>query len=128
MGSFEEELLLDAEDDARAVEYIRTHLSQELQEKISDDQLYYFLDLIFEYYAESGILDATPDADGYIDIDEEIIAEYLAAKANKEGIFVKCGNGLYRMDSLQAAGKKVMSSRDYLNGYKDIVGKKFYVR
>lgn len=86
MGGFEEELLLDAEDDARAVEYIRTHLSQELQEKISDDQLYYFLDLIFEYYAESGILEATPDSDGYIDIDEEVIAEYLVKKAKKEGV------------------------------------------
>lgn len=86
MGCFEEELLLDAEDDARAVEYIRTHLSQELQEKISDEQLYYFLDLIFEYYAESGILEATPDAEGYIDIDEEVVAEYLVKKAKKEGI------------------------------------------
>jgi len=49
-------------------------------------------------------------------------------KANKEGIFVKCSDGLYRIDILQVAGKKVMNSRDYLNGNKDIVGKKFYVR
>ena len=41
-----EDFLLDAEDDVRAVEYIRCHLSQELQEKFTDDLLYYFLDEI----------------------------------------------------------------------------------
>lgn len=86
MASFEDELLLEAEDDARAVEYIRQHLPQEMQEKISDDQLYYFLDLIVEYYAESGVLDATPDKEGYIEIDEEAIASYLVEKSKKEGI------------------------------------------
>ena len=49
-------------------------------------------------------------------------------KANKEGIFVRCSDGLYRIDRLQVAGKKPMDSRDYLNGNKDIVGKRFYVR
>ncbi len=48
--------------------------------------------------------------------------------ANKEGIFVKVSDGLYRIDRLQVSGKKEVSSRDYLNGNKDIVGKRFYVR
>ena len=48
--------------------------------------------------------------------------------ANKEGIFVKTGDGLYRIDRLQVSGKKEMDSRDYLNGNKNIVGKRFYVR
>lgn len=48
--------------------------------------------------------------------------------ANKEGIFVKTSDGLYCIEMLQVAGKKPISSRDYLNGNKDIVGKKFYVR
>ena len=46
--------------------------------------LYYFLDLIVEYYAESGVLDATPDKDGFIELDEEEIANYLVKKAKKE--------------------------------------------
>ena len=85
MASFEEELLNDAQDDARAVEYIKSHLPQELQEKFTEDDLYYFLDVIVEYYAESGILDAEPDKDGYIDIDLEEMAAYMAKKAKKEG-------------------------------------------
>lgn len=49
-------------------------------------------------------------------------------KANKDGIYVRCLDGVYKIQMLQPAGKKVMEARDYLNGNKDIVGKKFYVR
>lgn len=48
--------------------------------------------------------------------------------ANKEGIFVKAKEGVYKIEKLQASGKKPMDSRDYLNGNKDLVGKKCYVR
>ena len=87
--NLEEELLQDAQEDAATVAYIKTHIPQELQEKLDDDLLYYFLDLIIEYYAESGVLDATPDKDGYVELDEEAIATYLAKKAKKEdmGVF-----------------------------------------
>lgn len=86
MAVLDDELLQDAEDDARAVDYIRKHLPQELQEKFSEEQLFYFLDVIIEYYAESGVLDAVPDKDGYIEIDEEAVAAHVAKKAEKEGI------------------------------------------
>ena len=49
-------------------------------------------------------------------------------KVNKEGIFVRCSDGVYKITKLQPAGKKVMDSRDYINGNKDLVGKMFYVR
>lgn len=84
MADFEDELLQDAEDDARTVEYIKTHLPQELKDKFSEEELYYFLDTIVEYYAESGILDAQPDKDGCIDIDMEAIAQHLAKQAKKD--------------------------------------------
>lgn len=86
--NLDEELMQDAQEDAAAVEYIKTHLPQELQEKYSEDLLYYFLDVIIEYYSESGILDAQPDKDGFVEIDEEAIASYVAKKAQKE----KMGN------------------------------------
>ena len=84
MASIDEELLLDAEDDARTVAYIRSHLPAEASERLTDEDLYYMLDVIIEYYATSGILDATPDADGYIDIDEGAIATHVMEQARKD--------------------------------------------
>ena len=57
---------------------------QELKEKFSDDEFYYFLDLIDEYYSQSGILDAQPDADGYIEIDLGKIVDYIVKEAHKD--------------------------------------------
>lgn len=86
MANFEDELLQDAEDDARTIEFIKQNLPQELKEKFSDDELYYFLDVIVEYYTESGILEGDPDKDGYIDIDIEAIAQHMAKQAKKDGM------------------------------------------
>ncbi|MCI8952341.1 MAG: hypothetical protein HFJ76_03655 [Bacteroides thetaiotaomicron] len=54
----EDDFLLEDADDEKTVEFIKNYLPQELKEKFEDDELYYFLDLIDEYYSESGILDA----------------------------------------------------------------------
>lgn len=86
MASIDEELILDAENDAKAVAFIKSRLPQELQEKLEDDQIYYFLDVIVEFYTESGILEAEPDEDGFINIDLEDIAKHMAKKAKQEGI------------------------------------------
>ena len=45
MGLEEDFLLADA-DDEKTIEFIKNYLPQELKEKFSDDELYYFLDLI----------------------------------------------------------------------------------
>jgi hypothetical protein len=82
--SIEDELIQEAEDDRLTVEYIRTHLPQELREKFSEDELYYFLDVLVEYYASSGILDQTADEDGCIDIDIDDIAKHLAEQAKRD--------------------------------------------
>ena len=82
--SLDDELLQDAEHDAAAVQYVRTHLPQELQEVFSDELLYYFLDLLVEYLVESGLLEAGGDADGYVEIDQEAISDHLAKKATRE--------------------------------------------
>ena len=63
---------------------IKNYLPQELKEKFEDDELYYFLDLIDEYYSESGILDAQPDNDGYVNIDLEEVVAYIVKEAKKD--------------------------------------------
>ena len=82
----EDDFLLSVADDEKTIEIIRNYLPQELKDKFSEDELYYFLDLIDEYYSESGILDAQPDADGYVDIDLEQVVEYIVQEAKKDEV------------------------------------------
>lgn len=80
----EEDFLLSDADDEKTVEFIKHYLPQELKEKFDDDMLYYFIDLIDDFYAESGILDVQPDEDGYIVIDLEAVADYIVKEAKKD--------------------------------------------
>ena len=84
MSNIDDELLLEAAEDAREIEFIRNYLPQELKEKFSDDELYYFLDVLIEYYVESGVFDAQPDKDGFVEIDLDDAVDYLVKKAKKE--------------------------------------------
>ena len=74
---------MDDLDDEKTIQYIRERLPQELKEKFSDDEFYYVLDTIYDYYDKSGILDSN---DEYIDIDIEKIAEFVAKEAKKNKI------------------------------------------
>ncbi len=84
MATIDDEIMMSAEEDAREIEFIKNFLPQDLKEKFSDDELYYFLDVIFEYYSESGVLDAQPDKDGYVNVDLDKIVEHVVKKAKKE--------------------------------------------
>ena len=79
-----DEFFLEDEDDEKTIEFIKNYLPQDLKEKFSDDELYYFLDVIVDYYTTSGCLDATPDKDGYIDIDQDEIVNYIVKEAKKD--------------------------------------------
>ena len=59
------------------------HLPQDLKYKFTDDDLYYILDLIVEYYTTSGCLDAQPDEEGYINIDQDEIVDFIVKEAAK---------------------------------------------
>ena len=86
MSDLEEELMQDAEEDARIVEYIKNYLPSELKETFSDNALYYFLDVIVDYYANSGVLDAEPDKDGFVDIDLDKVVDYVVEQAKKDKV------------------------------------------
>lgn len=81
-----DEFLADDLDDEKTIEYIKGYLPQDLKGKFSDDELYYFLDVIDEYYANSGILDAVPDDEGFIDIDLDKVVDYVIKEAKKDEI------------------------------------------
>lgn len=79
-----DEFLQEDLDDEKTVEFIKNYLPQDLKEKFTDDELYYFLDLIVDYYASSGCLDVEPDSDGYIEIDQDAIVDYIVKEAKKD--------------------------------------------
>ena len=78
-----DEFGLEDLDDEKTIAYIRERLPQDLKEKFSDDEFYYFLDTIYDYYDKSGILDSNDD---YIDIDINKIAEFIVKEAKKNNI------------------------------------------
>lgn len=85
MADFEEELRLDDEENAREVEYIREVLPADLKEKFSEADLRYMMDTIVDYYFTSGVLEAEADADGFVDIDLQKVADYVCAKVAEQG-------------------------------------------
>ena len=85
MADFEEELRLDDEENAREVEYIREVLPADLKEKFCEADLRYMMDTIVDYYFNSGVLEAEADADGFVDIDLQKVADYVCAKAAEQG-------------------------------------------
>jgi hypothetical protein len=82
MANLEEELRLDQEDDAREAEYIMQQLPADLKEQYSTEDIHYLMDLIVEYYYESGLLESSDDE---IDIDLQQVAEGVCKMANDEG-------------------------------------------
>ena len=82
----EDDFLLEDEDDEKTIEFIKNYLPQDLKGKFSDDELYYMLDLIVDYYTTSGCLDAQPDEEGYINIDQDEIVNYIIGEAKKDGM------------------------------------------
>ena len=78
-----DEFGLEDLDDEKTIAYIRERLPQDLKEKFSDDEFYYFLETIYDYYEKSGILDSNDD---YIDIDINKIAEFIVKEAKKNNI------------------------------------------
>jgi len=82
----EDDFLLEDEDDEKTVEFIKNFLPLDLKDKFTDDELYYFLDVMVDYYSASGCLDAQPDAEGYVNIDQDEIVDYIVKEAKKDGV------------------------------------------
>lgn len=78
-----DEFSIEDLDDEKTIAYIRERLPQDLKGKFSDDEFYYFLDTIYDYYDKSGILD---NANEYVDIDIDDIARFIAKEAKKNNI------------------------------------------
>lgn len=74
-------------DDAASVAFIRNYIPQELKELLSDDDIVYFVDLIYDYYESRGYMDADESESGeVIEVDEDELVEYVVKNAKKDGV------------------------------------------
>ena len=85
----EDDFLLEDEDDQKTIEFIKNYLPQDLKDKFTEDDLYYILDVIVDYYTSSGCLDVQPDEEGYINITPyEKSSFYACLATSKDNILL----------------------------------------
>ena len=75
-----EELFYDDED---AVKYIRKNLEPELSKNISEDDIYYVVDLIYDFYESKGFM-SEEDENAEITIADDEIIDYAVSMAKKD--------------------------------------------
>lgn len=68
-------------DDEAAIAFIRNQIPQEMKTKFDDDELYYLLDTIYDYYDQKGYL---KDDDDMVEIDLDELSEFVFKAAKKE--------------------------------------------
>ena len=82
----EEDLL--GYDDAASVAFIRNYIPQELKELLRDDDIVYFVDLIYDYYESRGYISDDEDLSDEepIEVDEDELVDYVVRNAKKDGV------------------------------------------
>lgn len=74
-------------DDLEAVAFIRNYIPQELKERVSDDDIIYFVDLIYDFYESRGILgEDLGDDEGEFEFDDEELLDYVVKNAQKDEV------------------------------------------
>ena len=64
-----------AYDEDNSVEFIQSCLPSKFKDQLSNDDIIYLVDLIYEYYEDKGYLN--DDADEEIEVDEEDLINYV---------------------------------------------------
>lgn len=75
-----------AYDENESVKFIQNYLPQEFKGKISNDDILYIVDLIYEFYEVKGYMDESPDDETEIDIDEEELIDFVINNAKKDKV------------------------------------------
>ena len=71
-------------DDEQAIAFIKNYISQELKAKLSEDDISYFLDVIYDYYDSNGYIDENSVEEA--SIDEEAMMAFIMKAIRKEKI------------------------------------------
>ena len=73
-------------DEDDAVKFIQQSLPQEMKGKISDDEINYVVDIIYDFYDSKGFMDSSVSEDALVEIDEDEIIDYVLKNTKKDKI------------------------------------------
>ena len=71
-------------DDAKCIEYIMNLIPEEDKQGMTEDDVQYVLDVIYDFYESEGLLDENVASDGYVDEDKEL--EFIHRASKRDGI------------------------------------------
>lgn len=71
-------------DDSKCIEYILGMIPEEYKNGLTDDDVQYVLDVIYEFYETEGLIDENVASDGYVDETAEL--DYIRKAVKKDGI------------------------------------------
>lgn len=86
MAILDEELIRDANEDAEAIRHIRAQMLSSMSALCTDADLQQIIDATVDTLATSDILESQADADGFIDINLDILAQQVAKEVGQTGI------------------------------------------
>ena len=86
MAILDEELIRDANEDAEAIRHIRAQMPSSMSALCTDADLQQIIDATVDTLATSDILESQTDADGFIDINLDILAQQVAKEVGQTGI------------------------------------------
>ena len=86
MAILDEELIRDANEDAEAIRHIRAPMPSSMSALCTDADLQQIIDATVDTLATSDILESQADADGFIDINLDILAQQVAKEVGQTGI------------------------------------------
>ena len=67
-------------DDAQCIEFIMNLIPEEDKAGMTEDDIQYVLDTIYDFYESEGLLDENVASDGYVDEDKELEFIHRACK------------------------------------------------
>lgn len=73
-------------DDSAAVKFIQKQLSAELNGKLTEDEIIYFVDLIYDYYDSRGFFDEEENEEDEIIVDIEELTDFVIKNAKRDDI------------------------------------------
>lgn len=82
--------LYDIYDDEDAIAFIRHTLSDEMNKSLDDDDLYYIIDLIYDFYDARGYMDEyteeDEDKDREVVLDLDEMSDFIREAIRKDGM------------------------------------------